>query len=438
MSFSAIKSGSTFISPTGRKTTRLFVHSGQRQVLNDRRRFKVLVCGRRWGKTRFAMTAIIKAAAKPKLRIWYVAPTYRMARDIAWLDLKEMIPPELVLKANETLMRLLLVNGTEIALKGADKVDTLRGVALDLLVIDEAQDVNPDAWYLVLRPTLSSTGGDAIIIGTPKSFNWLYDVYTLGQRGDNYFDKESGLWRVNPWKSWQFPTITSPFIPPEEIEAARGDMDEKSFRQEFQASFETMSGRVYHAFDRRLHVGDYHFDPSLPVWVGQDFNIDPMSAAIIQQRPNGELWIVDEVVLFGSNTQEAADELARRYHRQMSRITLYPDPAGQQRSHSRGESDLDILRDSGFKRIKFRRKAPLVADRINAVNRMLKSADGRVRLRVDRNCKHCVTALEQVIYKPGTREVDKTMNIEHIADGIGYCIDLEFPVRKYEPIGFSF
>lgn len=429
-------------SPGGliRPVKKLFVHNGQRTVLNDQRRFKVIVAGRRWGKTQTAATAMLVAARKPKQIIWYVAPTYRMARDIMWRVLKDMVPTQLIYNANETLMKITLLNGSEIALKGADKPDTLRGVALDFVVIDEAQDVNPDTWYLVLRPTLSSTGGKAIIIGTPKSFNWLYDTYILGQRGDNYYDKETKLWRVNPWKSWQMPTITSPFIPPEEIEAAKHDMDEKSFNQEYNAKFETMSGRVYHAFDRAVHIGDYHFNPALPIYIGQDFNIDPMSAAVMQIQPNGAIWIVDEIVLFGSNTQEAADELARRYHRQMAggKITIYPDPAGQQRGHGRGESDLDILRDAGFKRLKFRRKAPFVSDRINAVNRLWRSADGQIRMKVDRHCKHVITCMEQLIYKPGTRDPDKTMGIEHIGDGIGYFIDLEYPVRKYKAVGMSY
>jgi len=425
------------MSPLRPGATRLYVHAGQAKVLNDRRRFRVIVAGRRWGKTQCARTAILTAARLPKQIVWYVAPTYRMARGIMWRELLDAIPRKLIAKVNETLMTIKLVNGTYIECKGADKPDTLRGVKIHFLVIDEAQDIRPDTWYKVLRPTLASTNGDAMIIGTPKSFNWLYDVYMLGQRGDNYYDKTSKVYRVNPWKSWQFPTITSPFIPPQEIADAKADMDEKSFRQEFEASFETMSGRVYHAFDRSIHIGSFPFNPRLPIWVGQDFNIDPMSAAIMQPQPNGEIWIVDEIVLFGSNTQEAADRLAEKYFRNLKQITIYPDPAGQQRSHARGESDLDILRESGFTRLKYRRRAPRVADRINAVNRILKSADGTIRMRVDSNCKHTINAFEQVIYKPGSREVDKTMNIEHIADGIGYAIDIEFPVHRVEVAGYS-
>lgn len=414
----------------------LLLHAGQVRVFTDPHRFRVVVAGRRWGKTVLSRTTIIKRARQPKQLIWYVAPTYRMARTIMWHELIEAIPRKWVAKLNETLMTIVLVNGTRIELKGADKPDTLRGVGLHLLVIDEAQDIKQDTWTKVLRPTLASTRGEAIIIGTPKSFNWLYDLYMLGQRGKTYVD-EKGVTRANPWMSWQFPTMTSPFIPASEIESAMRDMDEKSFNQEFNARFETMSGRVYYAFDRNVHLGDYPFNPALPIWVGQDFNIDPMSSVIMQPQPNGEIWVVDEIILYGSNTEETAAEVSRRYWRNTRGIIFYPDPAGQNRGHSRGESDLDILREAGFKKMKYRRKHPKVSDRVNAVNRMLRAADGAVRLRVDRKCRKTIEALEQTIYKPGSREVDKKAGVEHPADALGYAIELEFPVRKVQILGVS-
>lgn len=418
---------------------RLTLHAGQRQVFTDRHRFKVVVAGRRWGKTQLSKLSMIrKAAVKPRQLIWYVAPTYSMARSILWDELKESVPQKWIRKINETRMTISLRNGSRIELKGADKPDSLRGVGLHLVIIDEAQDIEPDTWYKVLYPTLTSTKGEAIIIGTPKAFNWLYDVYMLGQRGETYIDAK-GRKRRNGYKSWQFPTITSPFIPKEEIEAARQNLDEKSFKQEFEASFETMSGRVYYAFDRAEHIRPCPFNPALPIWIGQDFNIDPMSSVIMQPQPNGEIWVVDECILYGSNTQETADEIARRYHRHITKnqITFYPDPAGQNRSHGRGESDLDILREAGFKRMKYRRKHPRVSDRINAVNRMFKAGDGSVRMRIDPKCRHTIQGLEQTIYKPGTREVDKSQGFEHPCDALGYCIDIEFPVREMHILGIS-
>lgn len=410
-----------------RSTLRL--HPKQMTVFKSEARFRVVVAGRRWGKTALSRVLIITRAKKKKSKIWYVAPTYKMAKQIMWTDLLEAIPKRWIRKVNETNMAITLVNGTRIELKGADKGDSLRGVGVDFLVLDEFQDIDEETWTKVLRPTLADRRGHAIFIGTPKAYNYLYEIYRKGQDARNIARKL--------WESWQFPTITSPFIPISEIEAARADMDEKSFKQEFEASFETMSGRVYYPFDRNEHVGQYAFNPKLPIWVGMDFNIDPMSTVIFQPQRNGELWAIDEIVLFGSNTEEICDELEKRYWRHQVQIVVYPDPAGGQRQHARGETDLDILREKGFKRLKFRKKHPFVADRVNAVNRLLRAADGTIRLKIDAKCKHFINALEQTIYKPGSRDVDKAAGVEHSADAGGYCIELEFPVRKIQIGGLS-
>lgn len=203
-------------------------------------------------------------------------------------------------------------------------------------------------------------------------------------------------------------------------------------------SFETMSGRVYYPFDRRVHCReDVKFNPKLPIWVGVDFNIDPMSAAIVQPQTNGDLWIVDEIFLHNSNTQELCEELEKRYWRYMSQITIYPDPAGAARQHARGESDLEIFRQKGFARIKFRRKHPLIADRVNSVNRQILDAAGNMHLFVNPGCTNVVQSLEQTLYKAGSRDIDKAASMEHITDALGYCIELERPVKKIVVAGHS-
>lgn len=404
----------------------LYLHKKQMEVYANRCRFKVVVAGRRWGKTQLAKVSLIKFARIKKRLVWYVAPSYRMAKQIMWPELVESIPRSWVKKYNETILTITLKNGSKIELKGADNPDSLRGVGIHYLVMDEVQDIEPEAWTKVLRPTLASTGGHAMFIGTPKAYNFLYDLWSIGQKKEK-----------TAWASWQFPTITSPFIPPEEIEAARSDMDEKSFRQEFEASFETMSGRVYYPFDRRVHVKPLAFNKDLPIWIGQDFNIDPMSSVVFQQQKNGDLWAIDEICLPSSNTSELCDELERQYWRYLDQITIYPDPAGAYRGHQRGESDLDIFRTRGFTRQKYRRKHPPVADRVNAVNCLLKTASGIIRLYVDPRCVKLIEALEQTLYVPNSREVDKRAGVEHAADAAGYCIEFEYPVRKVEILGIS-
>lgn len=408
---------------------KLALHPKQMEVYKSKARFRCVVAGRRWGKTQLSKVLMISKAQKPKQLIWYVAPTYKMAKQIMWLALLDAIPRTWIAKINESNLTVRLVNGSRIELKGADKADSLRGVGINFLVLDEYQDMNEDTWTKVLRPTLADTGGHAIFIGTPKAYNCLYSVYKQG--------KDPYKVATGQWESWQFPTITSPFIPLSELAAAKADMDEKSFKQEFLASFETMSGRVYYAFDREEHVGKYAFNSQLPIWVGMDFNIDPMSTVLFQPQENGEVWAVGEIVQYGSNTQEICDALDERLWKYQRQVVIFPDPASGQRQHARGETDLDIMREKGFKRIKHRKKHPPIADRVNAVNRMLRSADGKIRLRIDESCKHLINSFEQTIYKPGSRDVDKSAGVEHSADAAGYCIELEFPVRKLEFGGIS-
>lgn len=406
----------------------LKLHHGQAEVSRSTARFRVLVAGRRFGKTHLSKVEIIKACrGKGKRTIWYVAPTFSMAREIMWDELIDALPRAWIAKTHETRLEIRLINGTIIQLKGADRPDTLRGRALYFAILDEFQDFRPDVWEKVIYPTLTTTKGRALIIGTPKSYNHFYEAYRKGQIQKN---RDSGQW----W-SWQFPTIMSPFFPPSEIAHARANLDPKTYRQEFEASFESMAGRVYYSFNRAEHVGKYPFNPRLPIIIGQDFNVDPMSSVIMQQQPSGDLWIVDDICLPSSNALETCEEIDRRYFRYKSAITLYPDPAGANRNSSRGESDLDIFRQRGFRRLIYKKKHPLVADRVATVNGMFKSADGTIKLFVNDTCLKTIESLEQTIYKAGTPVVDKSQGNEHMADALGYPIHYLYGSRNNKIIG---
>ena len=388
----------------------------QDQVAKDPTRFRVVVAGRRFGKTHLAIRELAFHAKEPNKEVWYVAPTYKMARQIVWRKLKNKLSDlNWIAKTNETELTIQLVNGSTIALKGADNYDSLRGVGLDFIVLDEFADIAPDAWYETLRPTLSDKQGRALFIGTPKGIgNWAYEIY------QNSIDNDT-------WQSYSFTTVEGGNVPESEIEAAKKDLDERTFRQEYMATFETFSGRIYYSFDRALNVVKYEGNTPDVLYIGMDFNIDPMSA-VVATRIGDNLHIIDEVRLFSSNTQEMVQEIKQRFPR--SKIWSYPDPAGNQRKTSAGGvTDITILNNAGFV-VKAPRSHTPVRDRINAVNSRLCDSTGVRHLFVDPKCKYTIEGLERQTYKEGSSQPDKESGYDHMNDALGYMVDYLFPVRR--------
>ena len=389
----------------------------QQIIADDPTRFKVVIAGRRFGKTHLAIRELCYHARIPDREVWYVAPTYKMSKNIVWKKLKaKLVELRWAKKINETELSILLKNGTTIALKGADNADSLRGVGLDYLILDEFADIDPDAWFEVLRPTLADKQGKALFIGTPKGIaNWSYDMYQYEQT-----DPAS-------WKSFQFTTIDGGNVKPEEIEAAKRDLDERTFRQEFLATFETYAGRIYYSFDRTLNVLEPHDIDTSVLYTGWDFNIDPMSV-VIAVRQGDSLYVIDEIRMFSSNTQEAVEEIKSRYPK--SRIWAYPDPACRQRKTSAGGStDLTILQNAGFV-VKVPNAHTPVRDRINAVNSRLCDSTGIRHLFIHPKCKYTIEGLERHTYKEGTTQPDKDSGYDHQMDALGYMVDYIFPVRR--------
>ena len=389
----------------------------QDTVAKDPSRFRVVVAGRRFGKTHLAIRELCYHARQPDKEVWYVAPSYKMAKQIVWKKLKnKLVDLNWVLKHNETELTLYLKNGSTVALKGADNYDSLRGVGLDFICLDEFADINPDAWYETLRPTLSDKQGKALFIGTPKGIgNWAYEIY------QNTLDDSDN------WQSYTFTTIDGGQVPEEEIEQAKRDLDERTFRQEYMASFETFAGRIYYAFDRQANIRKYIGSTPEAVYVGLDFNIDPMSA-VIATRAGDTLHIIDEVRMFSSNTVEMVSEIKQRFPK--SKVWVYPDPAGNQRKTSAGgQTDVTILANAGFV-VKAPRVHTPVRDRINAVNSRLCDTIGIRRLFVDPKCKYTIEGLERQTYKEGTSQPDKESGYDHMNDALGYMVDYLFPVRR--------
>lgn len=205
------------------------LHPTQREVARSPARYRVLACGRRWGKTRLVAALAVAAAARGG-RAWYVAPTYPMAT-VAWRqirDLARQIPIATVRESD----RIVTIGRGEVRVRSADDPDSLRGESLDLVVLDECALLREDTWSAVLRPALADRRGRALFVSTPRGHNWFWHLYQQAHDGGD-------------WQAWRYPTSANPYIAPAEIEAARREMPELLYRQEFEAEFIADAGGVF-------------------------------------------------------------------------------------------------------------------------------------------------------------------------------------------------
>jgi len=393
----------------------------QKTVAQDPARFKTVIAGRRFGKTTLAIREICYHARLPNQICWAVLPSYRQAKMVWWDQLKTKLKSlNWVKKINEAELSIVLKNNSKISLKGADGAgfENLRGAKLNFLVLDEAANIPSQAWTEVLRPALADSEGKALFIGTPKGVgNFLYDLYQTGE--DTTQDQ---------WKSFSFTTAQGGFVSELEIEQAKRDLDKKTFQQEFEATFVTYSGMVYYGFKRSENVAEFTFTkPQKIIHVAIDMNIDPMSAVCFVIT-DGKVVVIDEIEMFGSNTDELVNEIYSRFPG--TKIFAYPDPASRQRKTSAGgRTDLSILANAGFI-VKAPNKHMPVRDRINSVNSMLCNGKGERQILIHPKCKKLISCLERQIYKPGTSQPDKDNGWDHMNDALGYGISYLFPITR--------
>lgn len=392
----------------------------QAQVANDPSRFKVLITGRRFGKTYLGIRELCKSAAKkPGSTNWAICPSYRMAKQIWWEQIKAKLHELRWIKSsNEAELTIKLKNGSLIALKGADNPDSLRGNSLTFVIFDEFQDIPSEAWNSVIRPALSDQQGNALFTGTPKGVgSWSHQLFTKALN-----EKD--------WAAYQFTTLQGKNVPEEEIEAARRDLDPKTFEQEYCATFNTWTGVVAYNFDYKTHVKKLDNPETGFIHIGIDMNILPMTACIAQIK-GAEVHVFDEIRLEGSNTEELAEEIKHRYP--YSKVIAYPDPScRQKKSSAGGKTDFSILMNAGFQ-VKARHFHTPVRDRVNGLNAKLKNAAGQVTLFIDPKCKHTIDSLQRLSYKEGTNVVDKDSGLDHQFDALTYMTDFLFPIKaKYE------
>lgn len=396
----------------------------QVKIFNSTKRFIVVNAGRRFGKSFVCGTiAERKIINYPNKTVIYVAPTQTMARNIMWKWFKKYMPKaywEMAEKdgtKNEQLMTFSLPNGSEFYCMSADDPDRLRGLAADLLIADECADISND-FYDIVRPILSDKyhDGQAIFISTPKGYNWFYDMY------------HKGLEHPEAYDCFQFTTKDGGNVPDEEIEDAKRDMSPKMFAQEYLASFETLSGRVYGEYDRVYNECelDALWGMSGDVHIGMDFNVNPMTAAI-SVNEHGNTIFFDEIVENNSSTEEMAQRIEQKYRN--CTVYVYPDPTGNKRQTNAkaGVTDFSILKKHGF--IVCTPPHPYASkDKWNTVNSALhNSKDERHVFIASGTCPKLKKAWEGYIYKENG-EPDKSSGLDHISDAAAYLICYKHPM----------
>ncbi len=391
-------------------------HPAQAEIANDLHRFRVLLCGRRFGKTTLAVWEMLGVAlAKPERNIAYLSPTYQQSRDIAWAELKRIASP-IAANINESRLEIEVKcklppdhpesapTTSKISLRGWESVETLRGQKFDFLVIDEVASMRNFwmGWDEVLSPALIDNKGSAMFIGTPKGFNHFYDLYNMEAKNPDF-------------KSFHFTTYDNPFIPREEIERERLSKTEDVFAQEFMADFRKTEGLVYKEFDRKRHVIAPHQVPPhfKEVIAGADPGFThPAAVPHIGIDNDSRYFIFKEFYHRGKTDAEIVEYIAAQ---QFQRV--YPDPENA----SFGE---ELKR----KRVNTRevKKSPgSVVNGINIVRELLKSN----RLFVSSDCPNTILEFETYAYAEhkGVRDPKEKPAKENddMMDAIRYALAMD-------------
>ena len=279
----------------------------QQEVWADNHRFKVVAAGRRTGKSRLAAyLLIVNALQADKGHVFYVAPTQGQARDIMWQTLLEVGHP-VITGSHINNLQIRLVNGATISLKGADRPETMRGVSLKFLVMDEYADMKPEVWEQILRPALADQKGNALFIGTPMGRNHFYELYKHAEKGDD-----------PTMVAFHYTSYDNPLLDPEEINAAKKSMSSFSFRQEFMASFEAMGGALFKEewvkfSEDEPEEGEYYIAIDLAGFedegaVGiKNKRLDNSSIAVVKANEKG--WWVADIIYGRWDVKETAKKI---------------------------------------------------------------------------------------------------------------------------------
>ena len=278
----------------------------QQEVWNDDRRFKIVAAGRRTGKSRLAAwMLIVNALQAERGHVFYVAPTQGQARDIMWQTLLELGHP-VVASSHINNLQIKLINGSTISLKGSDRPETMRGVSLKFLVMDEYADMKPETFEQILRPALADQKGSALFIGTPMGRNHFYELYKYAELEDD-----------ETYRAWHFTSYNNPLLDASEIDTAKKSMSSYAFRQEFMASFEARGSEMFKEewvkYGTEPEDGDYYISIDLAGFEEvnkkrtKNTRLDDTAIAVVKVNTDG--WFVHDIIYGRWELNETASKI---------------------------------------------------------------------------------------------------------------------------------
>lgn len=372
----------------------------------------MLAAGRRFGKTILACVILFVNCLRVKNGLfWYVSPTYKQTKQIAWKILIKLIPERvLAKKPNETELSFVFRNGSELVLKGADNPDSLRGTGLDGLVIDEFASIRnaQSVWQEVLRPALTDKLGWCFFIGTPRGKNAFWELWMKGQR------------REDGYESWRFKTADNPFISRSEIKEAEAQLNPRYFRQEYEASFEDFTGLIWPEFDENKHV----IDPiELPDYLEKtgaiDFAMTGTTASLFcSVDEDGNMYITGEYYEQNKRASEVCEVIRGRSE------LFYGDPAGKRKTENRNGvlfSLFDEYRDHGVNVVAAQN------DVLAGINRVAEYFKAN-KIKIFKNCVNLIDELKKYHWGEeretvsGKIEPQPFKSYDHCCDSLRYLV----------------
>lgn len=392
----------------------MHLHQAQATISKDLHRFKVVNCGRRFGKTTLVAWEMVGVGvAFQDARVPYYAPTRDDARDIMWRMLQEVAQP-LIVDKNEGRLELTIRNkygGTSLLpLYGWEAVQERKkgvGVKNNHIFLDEVAKYRnfDESWQEVLRPTLTDLKGGATFISTPNGFNHFYDLYNMESKDEDY-------------KSFHYTSYDNPFLPFEEIEKAKKELTEDRFAQEYMADFRKTEGLVYKEFNRDRHIFD---EPGfegegfevIKTFGGVDFGFtNPCAVYTIKKDKDANYWITNEWYKTQQTDAQIADYVsALRWNE------CYPDPesaSGIEELKRKGVNVRDVIKNKDS-----------IRNGINVVRELFKSN----RLFIHSSCVNLIWELETYSYPTKKADHNEEENPikenDHALDAIRYALSME-------------